>query len=260
MRLNWGFLILLIIAFSSSLSPSLASPSRELRGRYSGSRYSSSRYSGSRSSRSSYYSSTSRTTTTKTIRYQKTANTPTYTNSYFSGGKTYQPLYTYYLPKNYYNAAGYYSTLFLLTYYDGYGYNFYYGQYGYYEYSVNDVQVGALFEILESFFIIVIAVIIFVIKRRAAAQGGDDSDREYTQEVVEEKVVTETVTTTTHHEEHHQQQFQQFSMVQGPPAYPPGVTPGTAPPAYPPGCDPNQGGYVMGQQPMQPQYAQPMYP
>ena len=35
-----------------------------------------------------------------------------------------------------YNAAGYYSPTYLLMYYDGYGYNFYTGAYGYYEYSL----------------------------------------------------------------------------------------------------------------------------
>lgn len=51
--------------------------------------------------------------------------------------RTSRPLYVYYRPMNYYNAVGYYSTVFLIVYYNGYGYNFYYGQYGYYEYSVN---------------------------------------------------------------------------------------------------------------------------
>ena len=53
-------------------------------------------------------------------------------------GKTYAPLTTYYLAPDYYNSAGYYSSIYLMSYYDGYGYNFYYGDYGYYEYSVND--------------------------------------------------------------------------------------------------------------------------
>jgi len=69
--------------------------------------------------------------------YSTYKNTRTTTNAYLSNGKTYQPLYTYYRPNNYYNAAGYYSTTFLLIYYNGYGYNFYYNTYGYYEYSVN---------------------------------------------------------------------------------------------------------------------------
>ena len=61
-------------------------------------------------------------------------------NNYYNAadGKTYSRLYVYYKPENYYNATGYYSTTFTLVYYDGYGYNFYYGDYGYYEYSLNE--------------------------------------------------------------------------------------------------------------------------
>ena len=61
-------------------------------------------------------------------------------NNYYSAAavKTYSPLYVYYKPTDYYNKAGYYSTTFSLVYYDGYGYNFYYGDYGYYEYSLNE--------------------------------------------------------------------------------------------------------------------------
>jgi len=50
-------------------------------------------------------------------------------------GKTYEPLYVYYRPNDFINAAGYYSPTYLTIYYDGYGYNFYYDTYGYYEYS-----------------------------------------------------------------------------------------------------------------------------
>ena len=71
--------------------------------------------------------------------YSTTKNPTVYTNTYWNAGagRTSQPLYVYYRPVNYYNPIGYYSTVFLLVYYDGYGYNFYYGTYGYYEYSVN---------------------------------------------------------------------------------------------------------------------------
>jgi len=89
---------------------------------------------GRSSSRSSYSSSySSKKTTTK-----KTKST---SNSYFNSktGRTYQPLYVYYMPLNYYSAIGYYSTLYLLIYHNGYGYNFYYNKYGYYENSPNDV-------------------------------------------------------------------------------------------------------------------------
>ena len=51
------------------------------------------------------------------------------------------PVYVYYIRPNYYNARGYYSTQFGLIYYNGYGYNFYYGAYGYYETSPNDAEM-----------------------------------------------------------------------------------------------------------------------
>jgi hypothetical protein len=57
---------------------------------------------------------------------------------YLSGGRTYGPLYRYYMPVGYYSAIGYYSSLYLMVYYNGYGYNFYYGAYGYYENSTTD--------------------------------------------------------------------------------------------------------------------------
>jgi hypothetical protein len=68
-----------------------------------------------------------------------------YTNKYYNSaaGKTYSRLYAYYRPKNYYFKQGYYSTTFTLIYYDGYGYNFYYGDYGYYEYSINEIPSGS---------------------------------------------------------------------------------------------------------------------
>jgi len=52
-----------------------------------------------------------------------------------------------------------------MIYYDGYGYNFYYGQYGYYEYSVNDEEssgwVAAVFVPL--FFCCAICIICFLV-------------------------------------------------------------------------------------------------
>lgn len=66
--------------------------------------------------------------------------TRTTTNSYFANGRTYKPLYTYYLPIGFTAAAAYYSLRYHETYYDGYGYNFYYGQYAYYEDSPNDSE------------------------------------------------------------------------------------------------------------------------
>ena len=88
---------------------------------------------GGRSSRSSYSSSYSRTKTVK--------RTYSSSNTYFNTklGRTYHPLYVYYRPLNYYSAIGYYSTLYLLVYHNGYGYNFYYNKYGYYQNSANDV-------------------------------------------------------------------------------------------------------------------------
>ena len=72
-------------------------------------------------------------------KYSTVRNDPVRTNKYWdpSTKRTTEPFYVYYLPANYYNAAGYYSSTFSKTYYDGYGYNFYYGTYGYYDYSVN---------------------------------------------------------------------------------------------------------------------------
>ena len=52
------------------------------------------------------------------------------------------PLYKYYLPPNYYNPVGYYSSLYLMVYYNGYGFNFYYGEYSYYEKSPTDLNIG----------------------------------------------------------------------------------------------------------------------
>lgn len=49
--------------------------------------------------------------------------------------KTYGVLYAYYhIPQI--NVDGWYSPLYKKMYFDGYGYNFYYGNYGYYEYSI----------------------------------------------------------------------------------------------------------------------------
>lgn len=49
--------------------------------------------------------------------------------------KTSSELYQYYKAPNYFNRKGYTSKYYGKTYYDGYGYNFYNGNYGYYEYS-----------------------------------------------------------------------------------------------------------------------------
>ena len=58
-------------------------------------------------------------------------------NAYFSNGRTYQKLYEYYLPEGLDTSPNvYYSTLYMKSYTDGYGYDFYYGGYGFYEQSV----------------------------------------------------------------------------------------------------------------------------
>jgi hypothetical protein len=70
----------------------------------------------------------------------------------------------YYLPPNYYNAAGYNSTTYGLVYYDGYGYNFYYKTYGYYEYSINEepnffVMVG-----IDILWTIIVGFVCFIVE------------------------------------------------------------------------------------------------
>jgi hypothetical protein len=105
--------------------------------------------------------------------YSTYANTVTYTNTYWNSatGKTYQPLYVYYKPANYYNKIGYYSTTFLLIYYDGYGYNFYYGEYGYYEYSVNESRGGSSGSLWALIPVVFIGVGVFIVWRKCKAQG-----------------------------------------------------------------------------------------
>ena len=46
----------------------------------------------------------------------------------------------YYKRTDYHNAAGYNSPMYGLTYYDGYGYNYYTGDKGYYEFSRPPLQ------------------------------------------------------------------------------------------------------------------------
>jgi hypothetical protein len=53
----------------------------------------------------------------------------------FDIGKSVEELHSYYKAPGQLNKKGYKSTLYGLTYYDGYGYNYYSGNYGYYEYS-----------------------------------------------------------------------------------------------------------------------------
>ena len=132
------FLINLLI-----ISLVLSSNARELKGGRStgGSRSTTTRTTTSYSKSSTGYSGTynKNYASNGVYSYSTYKNPAVYTNTYWNAGtgRTSQPLYVYYRPVNYNNPIGYYSTVFLLVYYDGYGYNFYYGTYGYYEYSVN---------------------------------------------------------------------------------------------------------------------------
>jgi len=49
--------------------------------------------------------------------------------------RTKEELFTYYKAPNYFNKKGYKSIVYGKTYYDGYGFNYYNGNYGYYAYS-----------------------------------------------------------------------------------------------------------------------------
>jgi hypothetical protein len=72
-------------------------------------------------------------------KYTTVRSTRSYYNNYFNSNTrmTYGPLYVYYRPPGLLLSVYYYSALYGLRYNDGYGYNFYYGAYGYYEYSMN---------------------------------------------------------------------------------------------------------------------------
>ena len=81
-------------------------------------------------SRSSYYSNSKYNVKIRTNKHKYIVNN-------YSYGRTFVAFHVYYLPLNYYDPIGYYSTLYKQTYYDGYGYNFYYGEYAYYADSPN---------------------------------------------------------------------------------------------------------------------------
>jgi len=79
--------------------------------------------------------------------YGKTYYAPqpiVYENEYWNPTtmRTYRELYKYYKASDYYNAKGYKSSTYLMTYYDGYGYNFYYTNYGYYEFARSPAKVS----------------------------------------------------------------------------------------------------------------------
>ena len=109
-------------------------------------------------------------------------------------------LYVYYLPPNYYTAIGFYSPVYLDIYYNGYGYNFYYGKYGYYQNSPNAVvhvrRSGGggntgLFFICFVAFICVCVCLIMVICRNKKGAIDEEVFEEETDEVVEETVIIE---------------------------------------------------------------------
>ena len=66
-----------------------------------------------------------------------------YDNEYFNDEylRTYKELHLYYKHPTFYNPAGFYSDKYHTIYYDGYGYNFYYANTGYYEYSRAPVEI-----------------------------------------------------------------------------------------------------------------------
>jgi len=82
-----------------------------------------------------YYSKSARGSMSKQYKVRYSSS-----NQYFRNGRTYQPLYVYYKPGAFTAIVGYYSIRMGRTYYDGYGYNFYYGKYGYYEDSPNEPE------------------------------------------------------------------------------------------------------------------------
>ena len=81
-----------------------------------------------------------------------------------------------------------------MIYYNGYGYNFYYGAYGYYENSPNDQRDNAatIIGALVTFCCICPIVYCLVCK-----YCGDDDEEELSE--YEEKVEVHQTTTTTHH-------------------------------------------------------------
>ena len=80
----------------------------------------------------------------------------------------------YYQAINYFEPKGYKSTRYGLTYYDGYGYNYYTGNYGYYEYSRPPSsmmgppwEIGRFFTIFGTFIALIVAcVLIYLCKQK----------------------------------------------------------------------------------------------
>lgn len=127
----------------SSSSSRSGSSSRSYYSSSSSRSYSSS---SSSSSKSTYYGSSSSVTLSSKYKVSYSSY-----NTYLSNGRTYSAFYVYYLPVGLYFATGYYSPRYRVIYYDGYGYNFYYGAYGYYEDSPNPypaMSTGAIVAIV----------------------------------------------------------------------------------------------------------------
>jgi len=90
---------------------------------------------------------------------------PTYSNENFNAEtqRTKLLLTEYYKAPNYFNAEGYFSQEYGLVYYDGYGYNFYNGEYGYYEYSrAPAISTGSVFE-FQRFVITLLCMVLFLL-------------------------------------------------------------------------------------------------
>ena len=86
----------------------------------------------------------------------------------YKQGRTRAELHKYYKAPNHLNSKGYKSKVYGLTYYDGYGYNTYTGNYGYYEYSrPPQNQIGPPWEVNKFFtifgsFVAIISAFVFI--------------------------------------------------------------------------------------------------
>lgn len=86
----------------------------------------------------------------------------------YDKGRTKMELHKYYKAANHLNPTGYKSKVYGLTYYDGYGYNYYTGNYGYYEYSrPPQNQIGPPWEVHRFFtifgsFVAIISAFVFI--------------------------------------------------------------------------------------------------
>ena len=76
--------------------------------------------------------------------------------------RTYQELNNYYRPEDFYNENGYTSTTYGETYYDGYGYNFFNGNTGYYEWSRHPPKLSSGGWSVSSFLTTLSGMIVFL--------------------------------------------------------------------------------------------------